>query len=138
VKQLQISATVEVPPQPRIDLERYSLDSGLILEGEPILSKATIMNRGERELRLTFSHRDATYLYDGKPIDSDLRIAAGKQAEVEIKIPPRAKQGLIREYILLKTNDLRRPNLSLYISGYIVTKAQLKELFDKYGKIVGK
>jgi len=137
VKQLQISATIEVPPQPRIDLDRYSVDSGLILEGEPIPAKALIKNRGERELRLSFSHRDATYLYKGKPVDSELRIAAGKEAEVEIKIPPRPKKGLIREYILLKSNDTRRPNLSLYVSGYIVTKKQLKELFDKYEKIVG-
>lgn len=137
VKQLQISATIEVPPQPRIDLDRYSVDSGLILEGEPIPAKALIKNRGERELRVSFSHRDATYVYEGKPVDSELRIAAGKEAEIEIKIPPRSKKGLIREYILLKSNDTRRPNLSLYVSGYIVTKKQLKELFDKYEKIIG-
>jgi len=137
VKQLQISAKIEVPPQPRIDLERYSVDSGLILEGEPIPAKALIKNRGERELRISFSHRDATYIYKGKQVDSELRIAAGKEAEVEIEIPPRPKKGLIREYILLKSNDTRRPNLSLYVSGYIDTKKQLKELFDKYGKIVG-
>ena len=137
VKQLQISASIEVPPRPRIDLDRYSVDSGLILEGEPIPATALIKNKGERELKLSFSHRDATYLYKGKPIESELRIAAGKEAEVEIKIPPRAKKGLIREYILLKSNDTRRPNLSLYVSGYIVTKKQLKELFDKYEKIIG-
>jgi hypothetical protein len=137
VKQLQISADIEVPPRPRIDLERYSVDSGLILEGEPIPAKAIIRNRGERELRVSFSHRDATYHHKGKSVDTELRIAAGNEAEVEIKIPPRAKQGLIREYILLKSNDTRRPNLSLYVSGYIVTKTQLKELFDKYEKIIG-
>lgn len=137
VKQLQISASIEVPPQPRIDLEQYSVDSGLILEGEPIPAKATIRNRGEKELRVSFSHRDASYLHDGKPVDSELRIAAGKEAEVEIRIPAREKNGLIREYILLKSNDPRQPNLSLYISGYIVTKEQLKELFERYGKIVG-
>ena len=88
-------------------------------------------------MRITFSHRDATYLHQGKAIVADLRIAAGKEAEVEIMIPPRPKKGLIREYVLLKSNDTRRPNLSLYVSGYIVTKKQLKELFDKYEKIVG-
>jgi len=137
VKQLQISATIEVPPRPRIDLDRYSVDSGLILEGEPIPAKAVIKNRGERELRVTFSHRDATYSHNGKPVSSELRIAAGNEAEVEINIPPREKKGLIREYILLKSNDTRRPNLSLYVSGYVVTKVQLKELFDKYEKIIG-
>ncbi len=137
VKQLQISAMIEVPPRPRIDLDRYSVDSGLILEGEPILAKAVVKNRGERELTVSFSHRDATYSHKGKKITSDLRIASGNEAEIEINIPPREKKGLIREYILLKSNDTRRPNLSLYISGYVVTKVQLKELFDKYGKIVG-
>jgi hypothetical protein len=136
VKQLQVSANVQVPPQPRIDLEQYSVDTGLILESEPIVATATIKNRGEKELRVTFSHRDAAYLHQGKPVGSDLRIAAGKEATVEIKIPPRAKKGLIREYILLKSNDARRPNLSLYISGYVVTKEQLKELFAKYKGIV--
>jgi len=137
VTQLVISAMIEVPPRPRIDLERYNFDSGLVLEGEPILAQSVIFNRGEQELRVSFSHRDATYFHSGKEILSELRIAAGKEAEVQIKIPPRSKQGLIREYILLKSNDARRPNLSLYISGYIISKKQLKELFDKYKEIIG-
>lgn len=137
VMQIQISATVLVPPRPQIDLERYSVDSGLILEGEPIPAKAVIKNRGERELRISFAHKDATYRQGGKPIVNEVRIAAGKEAEIEIAIPPRSKKGLIREYILIKSNDPRKPNLSLYINGYIVTKKQLKELFDKYEKIIG-
>ncbi len=137
VKQLQISAMVQVPPRPRIDLDRYTIDSGLILEGEPIPANATIINRGEQELVVSFSHRDAKYFSDGGKEVSELRIAAGKQVEIEIKIPPRSKAGLIREYILLKSNDTRRPNLSLYVSGYIVTKKQLKELFDRYKNKIG-
>jgi hypothetical protein len=135
--QLVISATIEVPPRPRIDLKEYNFDSGLILEGEPILAQSVIINRGEQELRVSFSHRDAAYFHNGKEIVSELRVAAGKEAQVEIKIPPRTRQGLIREYILLKSNDTRRPNLSLYISGYILTKKQLKELFEKYRTIIG-
>ncbi len=138
VKQLQISATIQVPPRPRIDLDRYTIDSGLILEGEPILAKSTIINRGEQELVVSFSHRDAKYFNNGGKEVSELRIAAGKQAEIEINIPPRPKAGLIREYILLKSNDTRRPNLSLYVSGYIVTKKQLKELFDRYKDKIGR
>jgi hypothetical protein len=137
VSQLVISATIEVPPRPRIDLERYNFDSGLILEGQPILAQSVIINRGEQELRVSFSHRDATYFHNGKEILSELKIPAGEEAEVEIKIPPRSRQGLIREYILLKSNDTRRPNLSLYISGYVITKKQLKDLFDKYKEIIG-
>ncbi len=137
VVQLIISAMIEVPPRPRIDLEKYNFDAGLILEGEPILAQSVIINRGEQELRVSFSHRDAKYFHDGKEISSELRIAAGEEAAVEIEIPPRSRQGLIREYILLKSNDTRRPNLSLYVSGYIITKQQLKELFNKYKEIIG-
>jgi hypothetical protein len=137
VIQLQISAEVQVPPRPRIDLDRYTIDSGLILEGEPILAKATIINSGEQELVVTFSHRDAQYFTDGGKEATELRIAAGKRAEIEIEIPPRPKTGLLREYILLRSNDTRRPNLSLYVSGYVVTKKQLKELFEKYKSIIG-
>jgi hypothetical protein len=137
VKQLQVSATIQVPPRPRIDLDRYTIDSGLILEGEPIPGKATIINSGEQELVVSFSHRDAKYFNnEGKEV-SELRIAAGRKEEIEIKIPPRPKAGLIREYILLKSNDTRRPNLSLYVSGYIVTKKQLKELFERYKDKIG-
>lgn len=137
VMQLVISATVEVPPSPRIDLERYNFDSGLILEGEPILAQSVVINRGEQELRVSFSHRDAKYFHNGDEISSELKIAAGKEAEVEIKIPARSRQGLIREYILLKSNDTRRPSLSFYISGYIISKKQLKELFNRYKDIIG-
>jgi hypothetical protein len=137
VMQLVISAVIEVPPRPRIDLERYNFDSGLILEGEPILAQSVIINRGEQELKVSFSHRDATYFHNGEEILSELKIAAGKEAQVEVKIPARSKQGLIREYILLKSNDTRRPNLSIYISGYIISKKQLKELFNKYKDIIG-
>jgi hypothetical protein len=42
----------------------------------------------------------------------------------------------LREYVLLKTNDPQRPNLSLYVSGYIVTRAQLKELFRKHKDVL--
>jgi hypothetical protein len=137
VTQLVISALIEVPPRPRIDLERYNFDSGLILEGEPIFAQSVIINRGEQELKVSFSHRDATYFHNGEEILSELKIAAGKEAKVEIKIPARSKQGLMREYIWLKSNDTRRSNVSLYVSGYIISKKQLKELFSRYKDIIG-
>ena len=46
--------------------------------------------------------------------------------------------GLIREYVLLKTNDPQRSNLSIYLSGYILTKDQLQDLYDKYQDIIRK
>ncbi|MCK4363836.1 MAG: hypothetical protein KAW85_03475, partial [Candidatus Aminicenantes bacterium] len=65
-----------------------------------------------------------------------LKIAAGKEAEVEIRIPPGKRKGVMREYVVIKSNDPMKPNLSLYLSGYITTKQQLKELFARYKNIL--
>jgi len=69
-------------------------------------------------------------------ITADLKIAPGKEAEIRVKLPPRDKPGILREYLLLHCNDSRRPSLSVYISGYIVSKEQLKKLFNKYKNIL--
>ncbi len=135
-KQLTITARINVPPRPRIDLDRYSIDIGLILDTEEIRAKTKIKNRGELELKVDCSHQDATFYREGKEISFPLRIPAGKEEEVEIKIPPRKKNGLIREYVLIKSNDPYRGTLSLYLSGYVVNKRQLKELFAKYRDII--
>ena len=131
-KKLLISANIEVPPQPRISLDRYSADVGLFLEGEEMRTRTVISNRGELELIVDCSHQDATFFSGGKEISFPLRIPAGKSKEVEIRIPPQKKRGVIREYIVIKSNDPNRKTLSFFHSGYIVTKKQLKELFSKY------
>lgn len=131
-KQLVLKASIDVPPSPKIDLNNYSVDLGLVLEGEEMQTEVQIRNKGELELTVTPSHRDAAYFIGGKQVTPPLSIAAKKDARLHIKIPPRKNKGLIREYILLRSNDPMRPNLSIYLSGYVVSKAQLKELFKKY------
>jgi len=131
-KQLTVSALINVPPRPKISLDRYSIDLGLFLQSEDIETEAKIKNTGELELEVEFSHKSASFHIDNKKAPTPLKIPAGKEVEVRIKIIPRQKVGLMREYVLLKTNDPMRPNLSFYISGYIVTKIQLQQLFKKY------
>ena len=131
-KQLVMKASIDVPPSPKIELNLYSVDLGLVLEGEEMQTEVQIKNNGELELTVTPSHRDAVYFLEGKQSTPPFSIAAKKTAQVRIKIPPRKKTGLIREYILMRSNDPMRPNLSVYLSGYIVSKAQLKDLFKKY------
>lgn len=135
-KQLTVTARINVPPRPRIDLDHYSIDIGLLLDTEEIRAKIKVRNRGELELKAECSHQDATFYQDGKELSFPLRIPAGKEEEMEIKIPPRQRKGLIREYILIKSNDPYRGTLSLYLSGYVVTKRQLKELFARYKDII--
>lgn len=133
---LTVTADIEVPPGPKIRLERTSADIGLILKGEEIQTETLIRNTGERELEVTFSHRNARFYQKGKELKRPLKIASGKQKEVNIHIQSPVQAGALREYILLKTNDPLRPNLSFYIRGYVVTEEQLKDLFDKYEHLI--
>jgi hypothetical protein len=130
--ELTVKVAIDVPPRPRIELDNYAIDLGLILESEGIETQAKLSNPGERELSVEFSHKDATFTIGGKAVPTPLKIAAGKEVTVAMKVTPRRNVGLVREYILLRTNDPMRPNLSLYVSGYIVTLEQLQELFYRY------
>ena len=135
-KRLTVSAEIEVFPRPRIFLDRYTIDLGLILENEEIQARTKIKNRGELELRVNCTHKRASFFSGGEKITFPLNIAAGKEAEVEIRILPSKRIGVIREYVVIKSNDPMKPNLSLYFIGYITTKQQLKELFAKYKNIL--
>ena len=135
-KKLTVSAQIEVPPQPRIALDRYSQDLGLFLAEEEIRTKTKIKNIGELELEVSCSHKDAAFYSGGKKVSFPLKIRAGKETEVEVRIPPRKRKGMMREYILMKSNDPRRPTLSFYLSGYVISKEQLKDLFAKYKDIL--
>ncbi|MGB2763644.1 MAG: DUF1573 domain-containing protein [Candidatus Aminicenantaceae bacterium] len=134
-KQLTVKAEVELPPQPKIELDRYSVDLGLFLEDEDIKARTKIKNTGELELSVNCTHKNASFSSGGEKVTFPLRIASGKEKEVEIRISPRNKQGVVREYILIRSNDPRRKSISFYLSGYIVTKKQLKELFSRYKDI---
>jgi hypothetical protein len=135
-KQITVSAEIEVPPQPKIALDRYSQDLGLFLEDEEVRTQAKIKNIGELELEVSCSHKDASFYADGKKVSFPLKIRAGREADIEIRMPPRNRKGMIREYILMKSNDPQRPTLSFYLSGYIISKQQLKELFARYKDIL--
>lgn len=135
-RQLEIAADIEIPPSPRIELDPYNFDAGLVVEGEEIKANLTVMNKGELELKVEFNHRNATFLSGGKPAPIPLKIGAGKEVAVEVRIPTQSRSGVVREYVLIKSNDPMRATLSLYMSGYIISKEQLKELFNRYKDIL--
>jgi hypothetical protein len=133
---LEVAADIETPPSPRIDLDPYNLDVGLVVEGEDIKANLKIMNKGELELKAEFNHRSARFRVGGRPVTGPLKIAAGKEVTVEVEIPTLDRIGTVREYVLIKSNDPMRTTLSMYLSGYIITKAKLKELFDRYKDVL--
>lgn len=134
-QQITVSAAIDVPPRPQIQLAWYSKDMGLLLEGEPVDVSVAVKNTGELELETAFSHQSAVFFLGKRKIDQ-LKIPAGDEVELRMIITPRKNSGLLREYVLLKTNDPQRPNLSVYVSGYMVTKAQLAELFRKHKDLI--
>jgi len=133
---LTVTAAVDVPPQPRIDLDRYSHDAGLLIEGDDLEAIVAIKNRGELELKVECALQNAGFLVAGKPAKFPLRIAAGKEAEVTIKLPLAERIGLVREFVLFKSNDPLRSTISMNLNGYVVTREQLKTLFEKYKAIL--
>jgi len=134
--QLKITAAVDVPPQSRIDLDRYSFDAGLLVEGDTLEATVTVKNLGELELKMETQLENATFTTGGKPVKFPLKIAAGKEVELGISLPLANRVGLVRDYLLFKSNDPLRSTISMNINGYVVTKAQLKAVFQKYKDII--
>jgi len=137
-KRLTVSANIEVPPQPKVVLDRYNIETGLHLEVEEIRARTKIRNEGELELRVICAHTtgEAGFYSRGKEVSFPLKIPAGKEVELEIRIPPRKIVGQMREYIKIKSNDPFRSEFILPVYGYIVSKRQLKELYEKYKDIL--
>ena len=135
--QITIKATIQVPPRPRIEVNHFTFDLGLFLEEEAISFPVKIRNRGERLLEVSFAHKEATVWLGSTKINS-LKLKPRQEKEVIIKLPPSSRPGLYRQYIILRSNDPLRRNLSLYVSGYALTKKQLKELFLKYKDLLKK
>jgi hypothetical protein len=130
--QLKVSAAIDVQPQPRIDLDRYGFDGGLLIEGDELTAPVIIYNKGELELRVEATLPGARILLGGKPAVFPVKIAAGKDVELTVKMSLENRMGPVREYFLLKSNDPMRTTISVNLSGYIVTKEQLKQIFLKY------
>jgi hypothetical protein len=135
-RELSVSADIEVPPMPKIDIDKYNIDLGLSLEGETPAAKVLIKNVGERELSVEMAHQEIRFFSGGRPLSFPLLIPAGQSAEVELRFAPQQRTGALRDYVLIRSNDSIRSTLSVYISRYVVTRAELKELFRKYRSII--
>jgi len=135
--ELTITAQVEVGPAARIELDRYNLDLGISLEGEETSAKFTVKNSGQLELSIDTESPEFSFYVAGRKISFPYRIPAGKSVELEVRLPGKVgRVGLLRDYLLIKSNDPTRPTVSLFISRYVITKEELKKLFEKYGKVL--
>lgn len=134
--QLKITAAINLPPQPRIDFDRYNIDAGLLVEGDSLDATVVVRNKGELELKFECALENAGFLVDGKEAKFPVKVAAGKDVEVTVKIPLTDRIGMVREFLIVKSNDQIRSTLSVTLNAYVVTKDQLKQVFQKYKNIL--
>jgi hypothetical protein len=125
-----------VPPQPRIDFDRYSFDAGLLVEGDELVAPVTVYNKGELELRFECQLSGARVLVLNRPAVYPLRLASGASVDLVIRLDLKSRMGPIREFALFKSNDPLRSTVSVNLNGYIVTKEQLRQLFQKYKDVL--
>ncbi len=135
-RELSLVADIQVPPAARIDVDRYNVDMGLVLEGESPSARVVIKSAGERELKVELAHESVQFFAGGKPLVSPFFLPTGESREVELRFPPQAKTGVMRDYILLKSNDPVRSTLSIYVSRYVVSRKELKDLFERYKTVL--
>jgi hypothetical protein len=135
-RELAVSADVEVPPMPKIELDRYNVDLGLSLEGETPSAKVIIRSVGELELQVEMAHEQIKFFAGGKPLVFPVVIPAGKSFEVEFRFPPQTMLGSLRDYVIVRSNDTYRATQTVYFSRYVVTRQSLRELFLKYRSVL--
>lgn len=135
-RELTITGEVVQKPGPRIEPDRYDIALGARLEGETPAAKLVIRNVGQRELSVQIQHPLIGFFIKGKIMPLPLDIPAGESREIELRISTENRAGMFRDYILLKSNDPLRSNISVSINGFIMTKAELKELFDRYKNVI--
>ncbi len=135
-RELSVTADVEVPPMPKIELDKYNIDLGLSLEGEAPSAKVVIRNAGELELSVEMTHDQVKFFSHGKPLRFPLMIPAGRSEEVEFRFPAQTRPGSLRDYVIVRSNDTYRSTQTVYFSRYVVTRKDLKDLFNKYRAVL--
>lgn len=136
--ELTITAEVETGPAPRIELEPYNLDLGLVLEGESSEARIKVRNSGQLELVFDIDNPDFVFMVGDRKINFPYKLPAGREIELKARLPVReGRTGPQREYLLIKSNDPARPALSVFVSRYVVSKEELRRLFEKYARVLG-
>jgi hypothetical protein len=132
--QLGIAADIKTPPQPRIQISPFTVDIGLVLENEPLQAEVVIQNKGELELVVKCDHQTASFSSGDKPLSFPLKIAAGKEKKIRMKVTLPNRLGIFREFFEFKSNDPTRQVMSFSIAGYITTLALVQEFLVKHKK----
>ena len=117
LSKLTITAIVEAPPQPTIELMKNSWDFGLITQGERPTYILSVRNTGEQELvisKIRTSPRCTAELLSAE------NIPPGKMGKISISYDSTGQKGLAREYLYIDSNDPSEETIVFRITGYII------------------
>jgi hypothetical protein len=109
---------------------------GVVLEGDAPSAVIVIRSGGEKELKVEMVQENVEFFSGGKPLVSPFYLPSGASREVELRFPAQSKTGGQRDYVLIKSNDPVRSTMSIYVSRYVISKKELKDLFERYKSVV--
>ncbi len=133
---LNISAEIFTTPQPKIEIDRVTYDAGLLLQDENIRATTIVQNKGEADLKFDCSSMFAEFKVDGQTAKFPVTLAPGKSAAVETILKRPGYQGNFKDFVLINSNDPNLATINMTVNAYVITKAQIKELVQKYKDIL--
>lgn len=135
---LSFKAEVVAGSKPVIELIPKLQDLGFILEGKETGCKIKIANKGAGELEISkistddqSSYKKLSFKFNNKDLLLPLKIGKNQEKEIEVVFVPNKNSG---EYYLniCFNNNSPRPNYYLNIKANIISRENLRELFNKY------
>jgi len=101
---------------PSLVCQERSHDFGKVEQGDRLAHAFRLHNDGGRPLRI----RDITASYSCRSVDSPSTIEPGASATVQIQCDSEGRSGLLRDQVLVHTNDRKQAKLSLLLKAEIV------------------
>ena len=124
LKRVYLTVTIEATKLPRLTVEPAVIDLGVVLAGEPATCTVKVANIGDGPLHVT----DLT-ASPGVERAGELpkEIAPGARQELKLKLSP-GDAGMVSAHVVLTTDDLDKPVVTIPIQGYAARREQVEGL----------
>ena len=124
LKRVYLTVTIEATKLPRLTVTPAAIDLGVVLAGQPAACTVALANIGEAPLHVTGFTAAPGVERDGELPNE---IAPGARHELKLKLSPDAA-GALKAHVILTTDDLETPVLTVPIGGYAATREQIEGL----------
>ena len=114
---LSFSAVVDAPPQPIMRVIPHELELGLLVPGREPRGTVEVENGGQRDLVIS-ELRPSPGMDLDRAMPLPVTVAAGAKLELPVRLKPHPTHGIVRETLLIVSNDVTFPNFGLSIMAY--------------------